>query len=391
MRLLSAALLAATGASQQWQYESRNIATIALGIDCPDDSTCFMGVSIDGYGNAVLKTTDGGQSYQMANLGQGGQMPAMMLLMSTAAAGRSYAVTTGMGFGNTGIYSTDGEFFDAGQVFCLLGVSQNIKTIPGTAGGYGMVGDFVTTTGAAHDIALSTDFGQSWSTMALPDDVLGGSSRYAHYVSDKIWYVAGGSWPAEESFDSEKEHAFSELLVVSKAQNNSYVRFRNITDSKRVLEGYIAGVVRTVDGGLTWERLFYAENEGFYLNQIDCPTDQVCFAVGEGGNSVRILRTVDGGATWDNIFSRASGYSLMGIHFFNEAEGWACGMKIEGFSFHTLFLYTRDGGETWREDLVGEGRGSLCTDMSFHGDDRNFAHATAIEPLSGQSSTMVYK
>jgi hypothetical protein len=99
------------------------------------------------------------------------------------------------------------------------------------------------------------------------------------------------------------------------------------------------------------------------------------------------MASTDRGTTWNNVWTGQSGYSLLGLKFVSATEGWACGMKISS-DFETLFLHTRDAGRTWTENLSG---GSMCTDMSFHGGNPRFAHATAIEPLYGVSSTYVYR
>lgn len=387
MRLLLASTVVVGALSQpQWQYERRNIATIALGIDCPTDRSCYLGASQDGVGNVILVTHDGGASYHRANLGPGGRPPLQMMLLSTAAQSDTSAITSGMGFGNNAVYSEDGENFDSGEDFTLIGVSQNIKEIPGVRGGYAMAGDFIP---QGHDLAVTVDGGNTWETLELPDGVLGAWSRYAHYVDARTWYVAGGQWPRRPNFKESEHFDYSESIRLDRHTHT--FEYANVTAPAPAQDGYIAAVARTTDGGATWQRVYYNANEGFYFNEIDCPSRSVCFVTGEGQGTGRILRTTNGGDSWDTIWRSTPGFSyeLMGMHFFDEREGWACGMKITPpFSFETLFLHTTDGGNTWTEQLVGQ---AFCTGMSFHGNRRDFAHATAIEPLMGVSSTLVYR
>lgn len=62
------------------------------------------------------------------------------------------------------------------------------------------------------------------------------------------------------------------------------------------------------------------------------------WAVGTG-----VLRTADGGLTWQEL--EAPRADLLSVDFLDQKEGWVAGG--EGFVFHT-----RDGGDTWVREPV---------------------------------------
>eukprot|EP00343_Euplotes_focardii_P007150 CAMPEP_0205820450 /NCGR_PEP_ID=MMETSP0206-20130828/3088_1 /ASSEMBLY_ACC=CAM_ASM_000279 /TAXON_ID=36767 /ORGANISM="Euplotes focardii, Strain TN1" /LENGTH=381 /DNA_ID=CAMNT_0053115163 /DNA_START=32 /DNA_END=1177 /DNA_ORIENTATION=- len=372
------------GVLSAWEPERANLATIALGIACPVQNVCYIGTSQDGVGNVVLVTRNGGQSYERATLVDG-QPPSVMMLMSTAASSATHAATAGMGFGTNVRAATDGESFAPLGMIGLLGVTQNLRTIPGTRG-YAQTGSFASLEGEG-EVAVSLD-GESWQLHDVPDEALGGPARYGAFVDANTWYISGGTWPRATGFGlNETVHAFSETIAINKKTGQfKYAPVEN----RAARNGYIAAVARTRDGGATFQNVYLAQNQGYYFNQIECPTVSVCYVVGEGPAGARIMGTQDAGATWRILWEPTTRTNLMGLTFLSQNEGWACGSQAPApFEIDTLFLHTTNGGRSWTPHLAGGM--SMCTDMSFHGGQPNFAHATAIGGLSGTSGTYVYR
>jgi photosystem II stability/assembly factor-like uncharacterized protein len=102
---------------------------------------------------------------------------------------------------------------------------------------------------------------------------------------------------------------------------------------------------KTTDGWNTWESMsFYIEHEGvFYegwLSDVFFMNASVGFAtavvdVPAGG---AIVRTMDGGNTWETVYFSTD--ELLGIEFTGSGIGYAVGN-------HGVILQTVDGGETW--------------------------------------------
>ena len=120
-------------------------------------------------------------------------------------------------------------------------------------------------------------------------------------------------------------------------------------------------VERTTDGGRTWQETTIVRQSSAFAQQITFLTPQVGwlllsegFALGSEG--VEVLRTTDGGATWQTMTRTSNTTPNLpgslpfagvkpGISFINLTTGWITGM-MNG-------LYqTRDGGTTWYQQAL---------------------------------------
>ena len=131
---------------------------------------------------------------------------------------------------------------------------------------------------------------------------------------------------------------------------------------KNELEGYATGgtdglstgtavVLRTMDGGLTWERVFVsslsAGAQAEWGWKISFPSDDVGYISVEYNSinapTAKVLKTEDGGATWREVYIEGSNASagLQGIGFISPTTGWASGRGVTSV--------TTDGGTTWTQ------------------------------------------
>jgi photosystem II stability/assembly factor-like uncharacterized protein len=104
-------------------------------------------------------------------------------------------------------------------------------------------------------------------------------------------------------------------------------------------------IVRTADGGKTWEQTKIElptkewRSGPPHLFSISRGADpQKIWAAGPGGT---IIRSYDGGKSWEDK-SLDKDVTLNGISFANDTEGWVTG------EFGTI-LHTSDAGDTWQE------------------------------------------
>ncbi|MBD3278283.1 MAG: hypothetical protein GF388_08290 [Candidatus Aegiribacteria sp.] len=100
-------------------------------------------------------------------------------------------------------------------------------------------------------------------------------------------------------------------------------------------------VIRTTDGGITWERMG---------TQSQIPNATMCIAALSQdiacvtGVDNSILKTSDGGATWVDISDPAfEGNYFQGIHMEDAFRIWACG----GTELNGKIIHTQDGGASW--------------------------------------------
>lgn len=87
--------------------------------------------------------------------------------------------------------------------------------------------------------------------------------------------------------------------------------------------------------GWAWQ---YPYPQGFEYRDIDWVGTDHGWAVGDAGT---IVRTTDGGLTWQSV-NTSVGADLVSVDFYDETHGWACGWS-------GIVLRSTDGGATWSQ------------------------------------------
>ena len=102
---------------------------------------------------------------------------------------------------------------------------------------------------------------------------------------------------------------------------------------------YDALALRTVDGCVTWSQQVQAGTSTGGLQSLSFVSDQRGWAVGVGG---LVWRTADGGQSWTRLkWNGKAGLDLLGVAFVDERTGWAVGEQLSIYR-------TTDGGATWK-------------------------------------------
>jgi photosystem II stability/assembly factor-like uncharacterized protein len=105
-------------------------------------------------------------------------------------------------------------------------------------------------------------------------------------------------------------------------------------------------VLRTVDGGRTWQLRPVPGMDRTDFRDIEAFSADTAVIMGIG-RPAKIFRTSDGGATWTETFSNdAAGIFLDAIAFVDEHKGWGLGDPMDGRFY---LISTTDGGRTWQE------------------------------------------
>jgi len=357
-----------------------------MGVSFTSPDTGYLAGDENGIGVIILKTEDGGENYRRCNH-SGYSILYMSIAMSTATNG----IVAGIGMGNNfhGIeYTVDGNTFNQTADMDLIDVSQNVESIKGIDGGFGITGEF----NEANGVAISLDQGVTWKNYDCKADTI---ARYGSFPSTQSWYISAGQWPEYDFHDSADPniHVVSQKIRLHKGVGVEYLKDHPARHpSRRLLQsGYMAQIAKTADGGKTWQTVFNADD--FYFNGIDCPSENHCFVVGESESDspnpgCRILHTADGGATWEvQLYVNNSAYSLLDIAMFNETEGWATGGVLDE-KFQGTYWHTSDGGKTWTAEEV---QGIYGNALSFVANGDSYVGWSTAFTRSGQSSTLIYK
>ena len=119
-----------------------------------------------------------------------------------------------------------------------------------------------------------------------------------------------------------------------------------VSDQIAWASGSGGAVIRTMDGGQTWEDVSVPDTDTIQYRDIEAFDANTAIVLSAGLPAV-IYKTTDGGQSWEQkYFSMAEGTFYDAMDFWNEQEGIAFGDAIDR---RLLILRTFDGGETWQE------------------------------------------
>jgi photosystem II stability/assembly factor-like uncharacterized protein len=338
-------LVATVQAAQQWNNVASpdfDKVTEALSIAfAPDGKTGFTGVGINGVGTQILKTTDGGSSWNKVWPDNTTQNPANLFL-GAACRGRTSAVITGV---ITEQWTADGNTFKP---------STNDFVTPAQDAGNVPDGDFgITINNGKYNGIATSKTGLSWTNFDYGANATLFPSRYGSWPTATTWYATGGNFPTSNT---------NEMLIphTSKLARTKEGRFEWTYGDKAPLQDpvdcsvdptncYSAGVFKTADAGKTWTQVYSDINNGtnIYPNDIDCFDANHCVMVMEGARC-QIKVTTDGGATWTKTMDDSdTACSLIYAKMLSTTEIWVAGGHLSAVNFEGRFWHSTDGGATW--------------------------------------------
>ena len=104
-------------------------------------------------------------------------------------------------------------------------------------------------------------------------------------------------------------------------------------------------VLRTVDGGRTWQALRVAGAETLDFRDVDAMSDRIAYALSIGAaESSRIYKTIDGGASWELQFADTDPKVFLdAMSFRDDQHGVAFSDSVDG----QLVILTTANGRTW--------------------------------------------
>ncbi len=144
-------------------------------------------------------------------------------------------------------------------------------------------------------------------------------------------------------------------------------------------------ILRTTDGGATWQQRPIPDTAALDFRDIDAFSDRVAYALSIGpGEASRIYRTADGGAHWELQFANHDPQVFLdAMAFWDAGRGVAFGDSVAG---RFVVFTTATGGRTWERvppdrlppALDGEGAFAASgTNVAVSGRDRAWIGTTA--------------
>ncbi|ADD44597.1 WD40/YVTN/BNR-like repeat-containing protein [Stackebrandtia nassauensis] len=128
--------------------------------------------------------------------------------------------------------------------------------------------------------------------------------------------------------------------------DNQFRGLAAVDDDTAWVAGTKGTVLRTTDGGDSWDNVSPAGAEGLEFRDIEAYDDEhaVALSIGEGEAS-RVYVTDDGGDSWHNSFTNAEPKAFYDcMAFFDAKHGVAMSDPVDG---RIRFITTDDGGHSW--------------------------------------------
>jgi photosystem II stability/assembly factor-like uncharacterized protein len=119
-----------------------------------------------------------------------------------------------------------------------------------------------------------------------------------------------------------------------------------VSDNVAWASGSAGTMLRTTDGGATWQSLSIPGAEKLDFRDVDAVSEQIAYVLSIGsGESSRIYKTIDGGRAWTLQFTNADPKAFFDAMAFWDAErGIAFSDSVDG---QLVILRTADGGASW--------------------------------------------
>ena len=163
-----------------------------------------------------------------------------------------------------------------------------------------------------------------------------------------------------------------------------------VSDQVAWASGSGGTVIRTTDGGATWQNVSIPGTDTLQFRDIEAFDANTAIVLSAGLPAV-IYKTTDGGQNWEQkYFSMVEGTFYDAMDFWNEKEGIAFGDAING---RLLILKTTDGGETWNElpfeqrPQALEGQGGFAASGTCL---RTVGESQVYIGLGGQEASLFY-
>lgn len=211
-------------------------------------------------------------------------------------------------------------------------------------------------------LAFTTDGGRSWTRQSIGtteniNEIYFRNDDNGYLVAGRKLYItrdAGRTWNENTIFKpNDFRGAAPEFLSIRFADKKRGIVVGSLLNrQEQVIDSL---VMRTEDGGETWQRVIVPSRKELY--HLDFVGSDRCWIVGDSG---LILASDDGGATF-TVQRSGLDRDLYNVDFRDKDEGYTVGSK-------GTILRTENGGRTWESVATGFTETFMRVDFA---DDKN--------------------
>lgn len=210
--------------------------------------------------------------------------------------------------------------------------------------------------GYPQTIYYSNNAGASFDSITLQDKQLNEifciNPTVAFAIGYDLWKTsdAGKNWQKIYSFPIYNGRLYRTVHFINELEGWA-IAGRNLAE---------AGVYNTQDGGNSW-RFLDSGRAKFSLNSLFFTDDMI----GYTGNGSQVMKTIDGGTTWEIVKDGVSGF--VDTHFFSPENGYVCAEK--------RIYKTTDGGRHFTIDvsLSASNNDARVIEMYFNDPNQGWA------------------
>lgn len=369
--LLLSTAVAAAAQPLGWDLAHPNVATVAFGVGVKNNETVYIPAMRNLSPPTVYRSDDQSATFNELTLNG-----FSLMVMGMAVEPESDNVVFG-GLGGNPQYSNDGQVFD--PITVRGGRLMFAQSVEYGAGLFGIAGDYLNFPNSSAGFAISKDHGKSFDAKLIPRQLsVDYTPRYSAIASEDTYFVTYASWPCKS-----ETSLMEGIDLVRGPGGAASVEFRTAAETKAACGDrkvdYVGDVVRTTDGGQSWENVF--RKEGIYFNGIHCGSSTTCMVTAHGTQGLSngyVYKTTDAGATWDAVIGPEA-LGFFQVRMLSENEAWVASGRTDSIdNFFTRFWHTLDGGATWTTEDV---QGAYASELGFS-KDGTVGFATAFTPTN---------
>lgn len=344
--LCFAALASLASASSTWTRYAYDFDTVAFAIAFSDLDNGFIPY-LDASGDVGVKVThDAGVTWTKTNVTK-----FSALLMDAAAKGPNGVLG---GVADTQFTDDKGNSFSVSKGDKFIGQSCEALRDPADDQFFGVTGQDAL---GRNGVGISMNGGKNFAFHNVSNAKT--HLRYGAFPSKLTWYVTAGTWPQSSQPAPTVIHSLTSRANLHARQgvghSLEYVLQTPTRATKVGDPGWFAEILKTSDGGKTWESQYYSEGE-FYFNGLDCADETHCCAAGESDSPPRpggrLWCTADGKQWVEVYYVAGADQGMSTVRAISPSEYWAAGGELSKANFHGTFLHSTDGGSTWTNSTL---------------------------------------